>query len=411
MVYATEETPLGTAGSVRNARDELDERFLVISGDVLTDIDLSAVVGFHEKRGAWPRWPSRRSTTRSSSASSSPKRTARSSGSWRSRPGARCSATPSTPGSSCSSPRSSTSSPRAVRSTSRARLPGRPRGREAALRVRGRRLLGGRGHARRPTSRPTRTSSTSGSRCRSRGSPSGPGCGWARAPRSTRPCPSPARRSSATTARSAPGRDWASTPPSGSNIRLGDNSSLQRSVVHDNAYLGAGVRIEGSVLGRSTDLRQGVRCEEGVVLGDECFVGAARRDPAGRQGVPVQDRRGRGHRQLVDHLGVAGRPDALRPGRGPGTGQRGHQPRAGRAAVDGLGHHHREGGHHLGLPRHQPGRPGAQAGHHGRLQRGGGERGRPGGGHGAGHPVPGAVVEQRRAASPCGWSPTTPSRW
>ena len=30
MVYATEETPLGTAGSVRNAMDELDERFLVI---------------------------------------------------------------------------------------------------------------------------------------------------------------------------------------------------------------------------------------------------------------------------------------------------------------------------------------------------------------------------------------------
>ena len=52
MVYATEETPLGTAGSVRNARDELDERFLVISGDVLTDIDLSEVVGFHQKRGA-----------------------------------------------------------------------------------------------------------------------------------------------------------------------------------------------------------------------------------------------------------------------------------------------------------------------------------------------------------------------
>ncbi len=52
MVYATEETPLGTAGSVLNARDELGERFLVISGDVLTDIDLTAVVEYHEKRGA-----------------------------------------------------------------------------------------------------------------------------------------------------------------------------------------------------------------------------------------------------------------------------------------------------------------------------------------------------------------------
>ena len=35
-MYATEESPLGTAGSVRNAREQLTERFLVISGDVLT---------------------------------------------------------------------------------------------------------------------------------------------------------------------------------------------------------------------------------------------------------------------------------------------------------------------------------------------------------------------------------------
>ena len=52
MVYATEESPLGTAGSVRNARDELTERFLVISGDVLTDIDLTSVIEFHEKNQA-----------------------------------------------------------------------------------------------------------------------------------------------------------------------------------------------------------------------------------------------------------------------------------------------------------------------------------------------------------------------
>ena len=51
--YATEEMPLGTAGSVRNAEDELrDERFLVISGDALTDMDLSAMVRFHEEKGA-----------------------------------------------------------------------------------------------------------------------------------------------------------------------------------------------------------------------------------------------------------------------------------------------------------------------------------------------------------------------
>jgi mannose-1-phosphate guanylyltransferase/phosphomannomutase len=43
---------MGTAGSVRNARAELDERFLVISGDVLTDIDLGAIVAEHDRRGA-----------------------------------------------------------------------------------------------------------------------------------------------------------------------------------------------------------------------------------------------------------------------------------------------------------------------------------------------------------------------
>ena len=52
LVYATEETPLGTAGSVLNARDELDDRFLVISGDVLTDVDLTALVEFHEQKGS-----------------------------------------------------------------------------------------------------------------------------------------------------------------------------------------------------------------------------------------------------------------------------------------------------------------------------------------------------------------------
>src|SRR5664279_1730858 len=52
MRYATEDSPLGTAGSVRNAADELDETFLVISGDVLTDIDLSAFVKAHRATGA-----------------------------------------------------------------------------------------------------------------------------------------------------------------------------------------------------------------------------------------------------------------------------------------------------------------------------------------------------------------------
>src|SRR3989440_4345080 len=59
----------------------------------------------------------------------------------------------------------------------------------------------------------------------------------------------------------------------GSNVRVGADAYLHRAVVHDNAYLGAGVRLRGAVVGRSCDLRRGARCEEGVVLGDECFVG------------------------------------------------------------------------------------------------------------------------------------------
>ncbi|MBE0465693.1 MAG: mannose-1-phosphate guanyltransferase [Candidatus Desulforudis sp.] len=50
--YFVEETPLGTAGSVKNAGDFLDETFVVISGDALTDLDLSEAVDFHRARGA-----------------------------------------------------------------------------------------------------------------------------------------------------------------------------------------------------------------------------------------------------------------------------------------------------------------------------------------------------------------------
>jgi mannose-1-phosphate guanylyltransferase/phosphomannomutase len=50
--YSVEQVPLGTAGSVKNAEELLGERFIVISGDALTDFDLSAIVAEHERRGA-----------------------------------------------------------------------------------------------------------------------------------------------------------------------------------------------------------------------------------------------------------------------------------------------------------------------------------------------------------------------
>jgi mannose-1-phosphate guanylyltransferase / phosphomannomutase len=50
--YSVEESPLGTAGSVRLAGDKLDETFLVISGDALCDFDLTKLIEFHRKREA-----------------------------------------------------------------------------------------------------------------------------------------------------------------------------------------------------------------------------------------------------------------------------------------------------------------------------------------------------------------------
>jgi mannose-1-phosphate guanylyltransferase/phosphomannomutase len=50
--YSVEESPMGTAGSVKLAEGALDEPFLVISGDALCDIDLGALVRFHQEKEA-----------------------------------------------------------------------------------------------------------------------------------------------------------------------------------------------------------------------------------------------------------------------------------------------------------------------------------------------------------------------
>lgn len=50
--YFEETLPLGTAGSVKNAEEFLDETFLVISGDGITDYDLSKAINYHrDKKG------------------------------------------------------------------------------------------------------------------------------------------------------------------------------------------------------------------------------------------------------------------------------------------------------------------------------------------------------------------------
>ena len=50
--YSTESVPLGTAGAVKNVGRLLDGPFVVFNGDVFTDIDLTAMMDVHQRRGA-----------------------------------------------------------------------------------------------------------------------------------------------------------------------------------------------------------------------------------------------------------------------------------------------------------------------------------------------------------------------
>ena len=50
--FVEEPDPRGTAGALKYAEPMLDERFLMLNGDVLTDIDLSAQIAQHEQSGA-----------------------------------------------------------------------------------------------------------------------------------------------------------------------------------------------------------------------------------------------------------------------------------------------------------------------------------------------------------------------
>ncbi len=52
LTYAVEKTPLGTGGAVKNAEQFLDDTFLVFNGDIFTDLDLTAMIEFHQKNKA-----------------------------------------------------------------------------------------------------------------------------------------------------------------------------------------------------------------------------------------------------------------------------------------------------------------------------------------------------------------------
>ena len=86
--YIEEDEPLGTAGPVRLAADKglLGDRFMVLNGDLLTDLDLSALQGAaRADRCRWSRSPFTRWTIRPPTASCDAPTTERSSASSRSR--------------------------------------------------------------------------------------------------------------------------------------------------------------------------------------------------------------------------------------------------------------------------------------------------------------------------------------
>src|SRR5918997_3219160 len=49
--YMEEPRPLGTGGALKYAEEMLDERFLMLNGDTLSDLDLTAQLAMHERVG------------------------------------------------------------------------------------------------------------------------------------------------------------------------------------------------------------------------------------------------------------------------------------------------------------------------------------------------------------------------
>jgi mannose-1-phosphate guanylyltransferase/phosphomannomutase len=274
MVYATEETPLGTAGSVRNARDELDERFLVISGDVLTDIDLSAIVDRHVERGAL--------ATIGLTAVENPLEFGivvtdedgaverfLEKPSW----GQVFSDTVNN-GIFVLEPQIFDHIPagRPVDFSGEV-FPGLL---EAGLRIDGFVTSGywedvgtleAYASAHRDVLDGKVDVDVPGFRLEEgvwlgEGAEVDPGADVV----------GPAVIGAYS--RVEAGASVGPHSVLGSNVMVRSDADIERVVVHDNSYLGTGVRVRGSIVGRSCDLRAGVRCEEGVVLGDECFIGA-----------------------------------------------------------------------------------------------------------------------------------------
>ena len=59
----------------------------------------------------------------------------------------------------------------------------------------------------------------------------------------------------------------------GHNVVVKQDSFVHRALIYDNSYIGANCHLRGCVVGKNCDLKGNVRLEEGVVVGDECLIG------------------------------------------------------------------------------------------------------------------------------------------
>ena len=176
----------------------------------------------------------------------------------------------------------------------------------------------------------------------------------------------------------------------GADVVVKADAHLERTVVHDHGYIGHSARLRGAVIGRANDIREHAHIEEGVVIGDECFVGARAIISPGVKIYPFKTVEAgalvtssivwesKGARTLFGRRGVRGLANvditsevAVRLAMAYGT-----------ALEEGLGRVYE--------PRHEPCRACAQAGDHRRPQPGRRPRDGPRAVDGARHPVPGA---------------------
>ena len=106
-----------------------------------------------------------------------------------------------------------------------------------------------------------------------------------------------------------------------------EGARVTRSVVDAGTYLGRSSVVEGAIVGRGCDLRDHVRVHEGVAIGDQVTIGAGGEPLPGRPGLPVQGDRDRRADPRERGVGDHGHHHALRPRRRQGARQRRPDPR------------------------------------------------------------------------------------